>query len=69
MRPQARRPPACCSEESYITDLLLEAPSPVKEQPTTDYVTDFLERLYDIHHFARQHLKVAYTGLRFVMTT
>jgi hypothetical protein len=27
--------------------------------PTTKYETDLVERLHDIHQFARQHLKVA----------
>jgi len=30
-----------------------------KEQSTTDYTADLVERLHDIHHFARQHLKIA----------
>ena len=38
-------------------DLLFGA-SPDKEQSTTDYAADLVERLH-IHHFFRQHLKVA----------
>jgi hypothetical protein len=32
---------------------------PDREQSTTDYASDLVERLHDIHYFARQHLKVA----------
>jgi hypothetical protein len=39
-------------------DLMFGAP-PDKEQATTDYTADLIERLDDIDHFARQHLKVA----------
>ena len=39
-------------------DLVFGAP-PDKEQSTTDYTADLVERLHDIHHFACQHLKVA----------
>jgi len=33
--------------------------SPDKEQLTTDYASDLVERLQDIQHFAEQHIKVA----------
>jgi hypothetical protein len=39
-------------------DLLFGAP-PHKEQSTADDAADLVERLHDIHHYARQHLKVA----------
>jgi hypothetical protein len=39
-------------------DLLFGAP-PDKEQSTTDYVADLVERLHDTNHYARQHLRVA----------
>ena len=39
-------------------DLMFGAP-PDKEKSTTDYTAAHVERLHDIHHFARQHLKVA----------
>jgi hypothetical protein len=39
-------------------DLLFGAP-PDKEQSTTDYVVDLVERLHDTHHYARRHLRVA----------
>jgi hypothetical protein len=39
-------------------DLLFGAP-PEKEQSTTDYVADLVERLHDTHHYARRHLRVA----------
>jgi hypothetical protein len=39
-------------------DLLFGAP-PDKEESTTDYTANLSERLHDIQHFARQHLKVA----------
>ena len=39
-------------------DLMFGAP-PDKEQSMTDYTTHLVERLHDIHHFAREHLKVA----------
>jgi hypothetical protein len=39
-------------------DLLFGAP-PYKEESITDYETKLSERLRDIHHFARHHLKVA----------
>jgi hypothetical protein len=32
---------------------------PDKEQSTTDYVADLVERLHDTHHYARRHLRVA----------
>jgi hypothetical protein len=32
---------------------------PDKEESTTVYVANLSERLHDIHHFARQHLKMA----------
>ena len=38
--------------------LMFGAPSD-KEQSMTDYTTALVERLHDIRHFARQHLKVA----------
>jgi hypothetical protein len=38
-------------------DLMFGAP-PDKEM-STDYMTDLVECLHDIHHFAQQHLKVA----------
>jgi predicted metal-dependent hydrolase len=39
-------------------DLLFGAPLD-KEESTTDCAADAVERLHDIHHFARQHLKAA----------
>jgi hypothetical protein len=39
-------------------DLLFGVP-PGKELPTTDYATDFVDHLHDIHNYARQHLKLA----------
>jgi hypothetical protein len=39
-------------------DLMFGAP-PDKEQSTTDYVADLVERLHDTHHYARRHLTVA----------
>jgi len=39
-------------------DLMFGGP-PDKEQSTADYTADLVERLHDIHHFARQHLKIA----------
>jgi hypothetical protein len=39
-------------------NLLFGAP-PDKEQSTTDYVADLVERLHDTHHYARRHLGVA----------
>jgi hypothetical protein len=39
-------------------DLLFVAP-PDKEQPTTDYLADLVDHLYDIHNYAHQHLKLA----------
>ena len=38
--------------------LMFGAPSD-KEQSTTDYTVVLVERLHNIHHFARQNLKVA----------
>ena len=38
-------------------DLMLGA-LPDKEQSTTDYTAVLVERLYDNHNFARQHLKL-----------
>jgi hypothetical protein len=38
--------------------LLFGAP-PDKEESITDYEAKLAERLHDIHHFARHHLKVA----------
>jgi len=39
-------------------DLMFGAP-PDKEQSTMDYTAATVERLHNIHHFARQHLKMA----------
>jgi hypothetical protein len=39
-------------------DLFFGAPRD-KEQSKTDYAVDLVDRLHDIHHYARQHLKVA----------
>jgi hypothetical protein len=39
-------------------DLLIAA-SAGKEQSTTDYVADLVERLHDTHNYARRHLRVA----------
>jgi hypothetical protein len=39
-------------------DPLFGAPPDMK-QSVTNYVVDHEDQLYDIHHFARQHLKVA----------
>jgi hypothetical protein len=39
-------------------DLLFGVP-PGKELPTTDYATDLVDHLHDIHYYARQHLKMA----------
>jgi hypothetical protein len=39
-------------------DLLFGAP-PDKEQSTTDYVADLVERQHDTHHYARPYLRVA----------
>jgi hypothetical protein len=39
-------------------DLIFRAP-PDREQSATSYAADLVERLHYIHHFARQHLKVA----------
>jgi hypothetical protein len=39
-------------------DLLFGVP-PDKELPTTDYATDLVDYLHDIHNYARQHLKLA----------
>jgi hypothetical protein len=39
-------------------DLLFGAP-PDKEQSTTDYASDLVERLHDTHQYARRNLKVA----------
>ena len=39
-------------------DLMFGTP-PDKEQSRTDYAADLVERLHDIHHFARQHLRIA----------
>jgi hypothetical protein len=39
-------------------DLLFGAP-PDKEQSTTDYVADLVERIHDTHNYARRHLRVA----------
>jgi hypothetical protein len=39
-------------------DLLFGVP-PDKELPTTDYATDLVDHLHDIHNYARQHLKLA----------
>jgi anaerobic selenocysteine-containing dehydrogenase len=39
-------------------DLLFGVP-PDKELPTTDYATDLMDHLHDIHNYARQHLKLA----------
>jgi hypothetical protein len=36
---------------------------PDKELSTTDYVADFVNRQHYIHHYARQHLKVANGGM------
>jgi hypothetical protein len=44
-------------------DLLFGAP-PDKEQSTTDYAAKLVERLYNIHHYARRHLKVASDHLK-----
>jgi hypothetical protein len=32
---------------------------PDKKLPTTDYATDLVDHLHDIHNYARQHLKLA----------
>jgi len=32
---------------------------PDKEQSRADYTADLVERLHDIHHFPRQHLRIA----------
>jgi hypothetical protein len=45
-------------ELRLLSDLLFGAPHG-KEQSMTDYVVDIIDRLHDIHHYARQHLKVA----------
>jgi hypothetical protein len=39
-------------------DLLFGVP-PGKELPTTDYATDLVDHLHDIHSYARRHLKLA----------
>jgi hypothetical protein len=39
-------------------DLMFGVP-PDREQSVTSYAADLVERLHDIHHFTRQHLKVA----------
>jgi hypothetical protein len=39
-------------------DLLFGAP-PDKEQSTTDYAADLVQRLHDTQHYARRYLKVA----------
>jgi hypothetical protein len=39
------------------SDLMFGAPP--DKMSTTDYTTDLVVRLHDIHHFARQHLRVA----------
>jgi hypothetical protein len=38
-------------------DLLFGVP-PDKELPTTDYATDLMDHLHDIHNYVRQHLKL-----------
>jgi hypothetical protein len=50
-------------EIRLLCDLMFGAP-PDREQSTTDYAADLVERLHDIHHFARQHLKVASDRLK-----
>jgi hypothetical protein len=45
-------------ELRLLCDLLFGAP-PDKEQSTTVYVADLVERLHDTHHYARRHLRVA----------
>jgi hypothetical protein len=39
-------------------NLLFGAPRD-KEQSATDYMAELLDRLHDIHHYLRQHLKTA----------
>jgi hypothetical protein len=46
------------TEHRLPCDLLFGAP-PDKEQSTTDYVADMVERLHDTHHYAWRHLRVA----------
>jgi hypothetical protein len=44
-------------------DLLFGAPTD-KEGPTTNHVADLVDHLHDIHHYARQHLKLASDQIR-----
>jgi hypothetical protein len=39
-------------------DLLFGAP-PDKKRPTTDHAADLVDRLHDVHNYARQNLKLA----------
>jgi hypothetical protein len=39
-------------------DLLFGVP-PDKEMPTTDYATDLVDHLHDIHNYVRQQMKLA----------
>jgi hypothetical protein len=41
-----------------LANMVFGAPTG-KEQSVTGYTADLVERLHDIHHFARQHLQVA----------
>jgi hypothetical protein len=50
-------------ELSPPCDLLFVA-FPDKEKSTTDYETDLVEELHDIHHYAPQYLKMASEGMK-----
>jgi hypothetical protein len=45
------------SELRLPCDLMFGAP-PDKDQSVTDYTAGLVERLHNVHHFARQHLRV-----------
>jgi hypothetical protein len=53
-RPPARLPPAWCSGGTTPALRLLP-----KEQSTTDHMADLVDQLHNLHHYTRQHLKVA----------
>jgi hypothetical protein len=58
-RPQVRRLLPWCSGGNFACPVTLFGARPDREQSQTDYAADLVERLHDIHLYARQHLKVS----------
>jgi hypothetical protein len=50
---------------TYSLLVLFGAP-PDREQPTTDHVADLVDRIHDIHEYARKHLKLASGRMKIV---